>query len=228
MTPYALALPQVATRPWHGAQAVQHNRQASGYANEEIVPTREDCRLSTSQAAGETGHGTDAHDDTNEEAVLRFVERFALLLTEAGLSRMSARVFAYVLADDAESYTARELADGLRVSPAAISGAVRPLVQSGLLAKERAPGGRVDHYRVYDDDVWTAILRQRQPFIERNLEVLAEGAELIGAHRAGGRRVRETYEFYRFLNEELIGNIERWREHRRRWLAQEYGQEERH
>jgi peptidylprolyl isomerase len=49
-------------------------------------------------------------DEKHEDAVLRFVERFALLLNEAGLPRMAARVFGYVLADDAESYSARELA----------------------------------------------------------------------------------------------------------------------
>ncbi|HEU0285555.1 MAG TPA: helix-turn-helix domain-containing protein, partial [Nocardioidaceae bacterium] len=66
-----------------------------------------------------------------DEAVLRFVERFALILVESGMPRMPSRVFAYFLADEAERYTARELATGLRVSPAAISGAVRYLIQAG-------------------------------------------------------------------------------------------------
>ncbi|NED95825.1 MarR family transcriptional regulator [Phytoactinopolyspora alkaliphila] len=166
---------------------------------------------------GTTPKSTSAHDD----AVLRFVERFALLLNEAGLPRMSARVFAYVLADDAESYSARELAEGLRVSPAAISGAVRMLVQAGMLAKERDPGSRVDHYRVYDDDVWSAIMLQRRPVLDRYEEVMAEGVAQLGRDRRGGRRVEETLEFYRFMNEDLLLLIERWREHRRRWLEQQ-------
>jgi DNA-binding transcriptional regulator GbsR (MarR family) len=166
-------------------------------------------RTHESEAASETAH---------EDAVLRFVERFALLLSEAGLPRMAARVFAYVLADDAESYSARDLAEGLRVSPAAISGAVRMLVQAGMLAKERAPGGRVDHYRVYDDDVWSAIMLQRRPVLERYEEVMAEGVAKLGPDRRGARRVEETLEFYRFMNNDLLLLIERWKEHRRRWL----------
>ncbi|NED99223.1 MarR family transcriptional regulator [Phytoactinopolyspora halotolerans] len=131
---------------------------------------------------------------------------------------MPSRVFAYVLADDAESYTARELADGLRVSPAAISGAVRTLVQAGLLARERAPGGRVDQYRVYDDDVWAAILRQRIPFMRRCVEILEDGVELVGADRAGGHRLQETLEFYRYWESEVEHFLQRWQAHRERWL----------
>ena len=61
----------------------------------------------------------------------RFVEHFALLLDEAGVPRMPARVFAAILADDAGRLTAGELAERLQVSPAAISGAVRYLTQAG-------------------------------------------------------------------------------------------------
>ena len=61
----------------------------------------------------------------NDEDLLRAVERLAGMLYEAGMPRMAARVFSYALADDAEHYSAAELAEALRVSPAAISGAVR-------------------------------------------------------------------------------------------------------
>ena len=63
---------------------------------------------------------------------MRFVEDFALLLTETGVPRMPARVFACVLADDSGGLTAADLAERLQVSPAAISGAVRWLMQMHL------------------------------------------------------------------------------------------------
>ena len=80
-----------------------------------------------------------ATGDQERQALLRLVENFALVLRESGLPPMPARVLAYALADDADRYTASELASGLRVSPAAISGAVRTLVQFGLLRREREP-----------------------------------------------------------------------------------------
>lgn len=151
-------------------------------------------------------------ESPHEEDVLRFVERFALILSEAGIPRMPARVFAYVLADDADRYTAGELATGLRVSPAAISGAVRYLVQVGLLGKEREPGSRSDQYRIYDDDVWRAIVMQREPLLRRWEEGLAEGVALLGTARPGGRRLRETQEFFAFMRSELPQLLVRWRE----------------
>lgn len=157
-----------------------------------------------------------AHDDAHDrEAVLRFVEQFGLILNDAGLPRMPARVFAYVLADDAEIYTASDLAEGLQVSPAAISGAVRMLVQSGMLGKERPRGSRVDHYRVYDNDVWSAIFEQRFPIMVRTEEVLQRLLKDLDPERPGAKRARETLEYYRFMRRELGGMLERWKKFRR-------------
>ncbi|MBN4925770.1 MarR family transcriptional regulator [Hoyosella rhizosphaerae] len=137
------------------------------------------------------------------------------------MSRMSARVFAFVLADDADTYTAKELADGLQVSPAAISGAVRQLVSAGLMTKGREPGARSDYYRMDDDDVWGTIMAQRKPFLQRYVDLLTEGAREIGADGAGGRRLRETVEFYRFMDDELAHTLERWQVRRAAWLEEE-------
>lgn len=155
-----------------------------------------------------------ATDTTPRELVLlRFVERFALVLAESGLPRMPARVFAYALADDAERYTAAELAAGLRVSPAAISGAVRHLVQLGYLTRERLPGQRTDTYRVDDGDVWGTLILQQDRVLATYQETAAEGAELLDGS-PGGRRLRETEQFFAFLRAEQPRLIQRWREYR--------------
>ncbi|GAB3364010.1 GbsR/MarR family transcriptional regulator [Modestobacter lapidis] len=152
----------------------------------------------------------------SEDALLSFVERFALVLSETGLPRMPARVFAYVLADDAERYTAGELAAGLRVSPAAISGAVRYLVQAGLLGKERDPGARSDVYRIYDDDVWSRIYGQQLEVLARYEAAAADGMATLGLERPGGRRMAETQAFFAFLQAELPEMLARWQDFRAR------------
>jgi DNA-binding transcriptional regulator GbsR (MarR family) len=159
-----------------------------------------------------------AADRQQDEAVLRFVERFALILVESGMPRMPSRVFAYVLADEADRYTARELATGLRVSPAAISGAVRYLIQAGLLIREREPGSRSDHYRVYDEDIWYTITQQRLPLLKRWEDILSEGVEMLDEARPGGKRVRETLEYVRFSQIEIADFAERWRVHKHKIL----------
>lgn len=159
-------------------------------------------------------------EDFDDDALLRAVERIGLLLTEAGMPRMPARVFAYVLAEDADRYTARELAEGLRVSPAAISGAVRYLVQAGLLDKGREPQARSDHYRIYDEDVWSAIAAQRIPLLERWEAIIAEAVQQLPHGSRGRRRLRETQAYYRFIAAESPRLMERWREQKDRLVAQ--------
>jgi DNA-binding transcriptional regulator GbsR (MarR family) len=144
------------------------------------------------------------------DAVLRYVEDFALLLTEVGVPRMPARVFACVLCSDSGALTAAELGERLQVSPAAISGAVRWLTQMHLLTRAREPGARRDHYRMRDDQ-WYEATVFKTAALQRFEAVLAEGAELLGPDNPAARRLRETQEFFAFFRAEMPALIERWR-----------------
>lgn len=152
----------------------------------------------------------DLHDD-----LLRAVERIAPMFIGAGMPRMASRVFAYALTEDADRYTAADLAEGLRVSPAAVSGAVRYLVDNRLLFREREPGTRADVYRIYDQDVWSRIMDARIPLMEHWETPLIEAIGIVGADTPGGRRLEDTREFFAFMRTESLAMMERWREHRR-------------
>jgi DNA-binding transcriptional regulator GbsR (MarR family) len=144
-------------------------------------------------------------------AVSQFVERFAAVLTDAGFVRMPARVFVALLATDSGRLTAAELAQSLQVSPAAVSGAVRYLGHLNLASRERDPGSRRDHYRVHDD-VWYEASLHRDQHLHRWRERLAEGIAAVGADTAAGRRLAESLAFITFLEEELPGVLDRWKE----------------
>src|SRR5262245_60778133 len=146
---------------------------------------------------------------------MRFVEDFALLLTETGVPRMPARVFACVLADDSGGLTAADLAERLQVSPAAISGAVRWLMQMHLLTRAREPGARRDHYRMRDDQ-WYEATVFKTAALRRFEDVLAEGVELVGPDGPAGRRLRETQEFFAFFRGQMPALLEQWRASRAR------------
>jgi hypothetical protein len=79
----------------------------------------------------------------DRQAVLRFVERFAGGLVDAGMARMPAQVFTALLATDSGRLTAAELSELLQASPAPISDAVRYLIQLDMAAGSgsRDPGG---------------------------------------------------------------------------------------
>jgi DNA-binding transcriptional regulator GbsR (MarR family) len=146
----------------------------------------------------------------DREAVLRFIESFASNLTDGGVPRMPARVFAALLATDSGRLTAAELADLLHVSPAGISGAVRYLVQVDLVVREREPGSRRDVYAVRDDAWYEASMRREQ-MLTRWERSLAEGVEVLGPDTPAGRRLTETLDFLAFLQAEMPALLARWR-----------------
>jgi hypothetical protein len=131
----------------------------------------------------------------DDEAVARFIENFATVLTESGLPRMPARVFVGLLATD--------------------SGAVRYLTRVGMIGRARDPGTRRDQYLVYDD-VWYEAILHRDPLLARWERSALEGIEVLGPGSPAGRRMAETKAFFEFLEGEMPPMLKRWREHRAR------------
>jgi predicted transcriptional regulator len=144
--------------------------------------------------------------------VEKFVERFALFLAEGGVPRMPARVFAALLVKDDGKLTAGEIADVLRVSPAAVSGAVRYLAQVGLVVRRRDPGERRDHYEV-TDDVWFEAFAHRDAQMKQWAELMADGVAAVGPDTKAGWRLDTSRVFFEFLRGELTDMMRRWREY---------------
>ncbi|MFI1394200.1 GbsR/MarR family transcriptional regulator [Streptomyces sp. NPDC020681] len=158
----------------------------------------------------EKASGGAARDD---EAVSRFVERFAAQLVEAGMTRMPARVFAALLASDSGALTSAELGEQLQVSPAAVSGAVRYLSQQHMVSREREPGSRRERYRVHSNQ-WYEALTNRDAIIKRWGDALREGVVTLGPETPAGRRLAETVAFFEFIQGELAAMMVRWTTHR--------------
>jgi DNA-binding transcriptional regulator GbsR (MarR family) len=147
----------------------------------------------------------------DEEAVRRFVERFALDLSEAGMGRMPARVFAAILSAEDGRCTAAELAHLLQVSPAAVSGAVRYLTQLRLVRREREPGERRDHYRI-SSATWYEVAARREQMIAGWEQDLEDGIKAVGPGTSAGDRLEETRRFFAFWRDELERVLRDWRE----------------
>ena len=149
-----------------------------------------------------------AHDH-EDDPLLQFIERFASVLVAAGFPAMSARVFVVFLVSDSDRLTAADLADTLRISPAAVSGAVRYLTGLGLLHKGRVPGSRRDYYRM-PADVWHEVTRLQNQVLQRWTSLLKEGVDLVGAETPAGARMAEHTAFFEFLNAEMPAMLARW------------------
>jgi DNA-binding transcriptional regulator GbsR (MarR family) len=144
-----------------------------------------------------------------EDSLHAFLERFASVLVAAGFPAMPARVFAALHVTDSGRLTAAELADMLRISPAAVSGAVRYLSGLGLVHKERVPGSRRDYYRM-PPDVWHEVMRLQTQVLVRWASLLKEGIDIVGADTPAGARLGTQASFIEFLNKEMPAVLARW------------------
>jgi DNA-binding transcriptional regulator GbsR (MarR family) len=148
--------------------------------------------------------------ERDHKAVLQFIERFATVLADAGMARMPARVLAALLVSDSGRLTAAELAQRLQVSPAAVSGAVRYLIDSDLVVRERDLGSRRDQYRLLDDTWYQTALRRDQ-MISRWQTAARDSVEAFGADTPAGSRIAETLAYFEFMREEMPAALKRWR-----------------
>jgi DNA-binding transcriptional regulator GbsR (MarR family) len=148
-----------------------------------------------------------------KDPMFGYIERFAAVLVAAGFPPMPARIFVALLVTDSGRLSAAELAEMLRISPAAVSGAVRYLIQLGLVHKERVPGSRRDYYRM-PGNMWDDMLRMRDQVMSRWTALVREGIDLVGPDTAAGERLAEQASFLEFASKELGEILDRWERHR--------------
>lgn len=143
----------------------------------------------------------------------QFIEDFALVMTTAGMQRMASRTFAALLVSESGSLTAREIADVLEVSPAAVSGAVKYLEQAKLARRTRTAGERVDRLMLGDDTWYTAMTSRDEIFndLERALD---RGIAALPESSVARERMADTRDFFTYLNIEMSKLVERWQQQR--------------
>jgi DNA-binding transcriptional regulator GbsR (MarR family) len=148
--------------------------------------------------------------ERDPDAVSHFIERFSAALVEAGVPQMPALVFVALLATDSGRLTADELATQLRVSRAAVSGAVKYLTQLGLVSRERQPGTRRHRY-LLQDPTWYELVARREQVLERWILSTRAGVDALGPDTPAGARLVESLRFFEFVREELAAMLERWK-----------------
>jgi predicted transcriptional regulator len=162
------------------------------------------------QQEGQAQQPQEAQQQPRDGAAVRqFVEHFAALLADSGMPRMPARIFVALLTADTSRLTAEELAGLLRVSPAAVSGGVRYLVQVGLVSRETEPGSRRHVYRM-PENVWHEVLRVRDRIMMRWADTMRGGAEVLGPGTPAGARLAESALYFEFVSKELPALLDRW------------------
>ena len=154
----------------------------------------------------------------DEDEVRLFVERLGSALTDAGMSRLPARAFAAMLADEDGRMTSTELAEALDISPASVSAAVRYLSQVLFLHREREPGTRRDVYVVREDAWHDAIVNLRRTYAPIQAAIASGIGAVGGVGTQAGERLSTSADFLEFIADEMTAIADRW-EQRRRTLS---------
>lgn len=143
-----------------------------------------------------------------EEREDKFVERFADVLAQSGWPRMSARIFATLMATPHGARTAVELSARLGVGPSAISNGAKMLRTLGLVDVTR----QSDRQIVYEvrPDAWMEAVAHQEGELRTLESVLTDGANATDDPQTA-QRLLETSDFFAFLRAELPSIVERWR-----------------
>lgn len=143
------------------------------------------------------------------DEVSRFVEDFGLLFEERGATRISGRIFGYLLICDPPHQTAAQLTEALDVSKGSVSTMVRYLLQMGWIERFTIPGERSAYYRIRPEaprDLFAMMMRG----LERMRLLTQRGLDLVPEERPELQsRCRELYDAYSFLEGEMRSLIER-------------------
>ena len=141
------------------------------------------------------------------------MEEFGLLYEQMGGTRMAGRVSGYLLMCDPPIQSLTQMAEALGVSKAAVSGAVRVLLQYGVVELVGEPGQRGDFYRALPGQMDSMLrldhVRTLHALLDRGLASVADRDQT----QSNCALMHDLRHFSVFLETEIPGVIARWQRH---------------
>jgi predicted transcriptional regulator len=154
------------------------------------------------------GEHVDERQRARDQRLL--AEEFGLLFEEMGSTRMAGRVTAWLLLSDPPVQSLTDIAGALGVSKAAVSTAVRSLLQVGHVERVSEPGRRGDYYRSRgtrkDAVLQLDHIQAMRSLIQRCLQLVADKDQTQSNYAL----LHEMGDFLDFLETEIPGLMERW------------------
>jgi DNA-binding transcriptional regulator GbsR (MarR family) len=154
------------------------------------------------------GERMDERDRAREQRLV--AEEFGLLFEEMGGTRMAGRVAAWLLLSDPPVQSLTDIAGALGVSKAAVSTAVRSLLQAGHVERVSEPGTRGDYYRSratrIDAVLQLGHIEAMRGLVRRCLQLVADKDQTQSNYAL----LHEMEDFLDFLETEIPGLMERW------------------
>lgn len=125
----------------------------------------------------------------------RFIQRMGFAAEEDRLPRISGRILALLLLEEAP-LSLDEIAKRLQVSRASVSTNARLLQGHGVIERVAPAGNRRDHYQVTDEP-GRELLRNTAKLMHDRCRMLAETRKALDDRPTARRRLAEMEKFYR-------------------------------
>lgn len=142
------------------------------------------------------------------DALDRLAEHATDAFAAQGFPRTPAAVLMALMASDEGALEAGELAERLGISPAAVSGAIRYLVQVRFVRVGVVRGTRRHRYSLADESWYAGSLHQTDRYAQ--IATLVESG-LPADDSAGTARFAEMAAFFRFLERRMPALFDEWR-----------------
>lgn len=139
-----------------------------------------------------------------------FVEEMGQYLGSVGMTPMAGRMLAWLLICDPAEQTAAELADALRASRGAISGAARSLETAGFIRRSRRRGERREHFSMPPGAI-RALITGAGAIYHRLGVIAAHGIGVVADLPPPGReRIEEFHDFVAYVERVVPALLEQY------------------
>jgi DNA-binding transcriptional regulator GbsR (MarR family) len=140
----------------------------------------------------------------------RYVEEFGTTLARMGLPPAYGKVLGWLLICDPPSQSVTEIAHATGLSKGSVSTASRLLASGDLIKRATRPGRRGTFYEMGADAIMRVI--EDGSSYRRFIEILDRGIDVLGGpDNPRTDRLRETRNFYAFIEKELATLVERYK-----------------
>jgi DNA-binding transcriptional regulator GbsR (MarR family) len=138
----------------------------------------------------------------------RYAEDAAVVLESLGMPRSYGKLLAWLLVCDPPQQSSTEMAGALDLSAGSVSTGLRLLVNSGLVRRVAVPGKRGKVYELADNAM---VLASQDDRVRIFRELMERGIEVVGGENPErSRRLRQTRDFYAFMEREVPGLVQRF------------------
>jgi len=143
----------------------------------------------------------------------RYVEEFGTTLARMGLPPAYGKVLGWLLISDPPAQSVTEIAQATGLSKGSVSTAARLLASGDLIKRATQPGRRGTFYEMGPDAIMRVV--EDGSGYRRFVEILDRGIDVLGGpDNPRTDRLRQTRDFYAFIEQELAALVARYRARR--------------